>query len=117
MADAPQVVPQTDYPETSYKYQHAVPEYHDKSDHTYSTSQVPGPYDEHDIRDHNRILGLRRRTFWILLVVAIVVVGGAIIGGSVGGSLAVQKSGYAPEMGRNLADKLLTSNQEQIRPK
>ena len=39
--------------------------------------------------NHARILGLRRRNFWILVALAIVLVG-ATIGGSIGGVLAVQ---------------------------
>ena len=43
------------------------------------------------------ILGLRRRQFWTLLVLAILLIGGTI-GGSVGGVLAVQKAGYDKDM-------------------
>jgi hypothetical protein len=79
MSDAPQVVPQSDYPETSWKYEQSVPEYHDKSAPSYS--HVPVPYTEYETKDHSRILGLRRRIFWVLLV-----------GASVGGTLAVKNS-------------------------
>jgi hypothetical protein len=53
------------------------------ADTTQSTPQVPP----------ETILGLRRRNFWILFAVIVLVVC-ATIGGSVGGSLAVQKSKY-----------------------
>ncbi|KAH4023793.1 hypothetical protein HBH98_064200 [Parastagonospora nodorum] len=90
MADAPQVVPRTDYPETSWKYETAVPEYHDKSAPTYA--QTTDMEDEAPKKD-TRIVGLRRRTFWIIVVVAIVVIGGGVVGASVGGTLAVKRSG------------------------
>jgi hypothetical protein len=38
---------------------------------------------------HARVLGIRRRNFWFLVILAVVLVG-ATIGGSIGGVLAVQ---------------------------
>jgi hypothetical protein len=38
-----------------------------------------------------KICGLRRPTFWLLIVLAIVVIG-AVVGGAVGGMLAVQNA-------------------------
>jgi hypothetical protein len=92
MADAPQVVPRTDYPETSWKYETAVLEFHDKSAPTYA--QTTYVEDEAPKKD-TRIMGLRRRTFWIIVVVAIVMIGGGVVGASVGGTLAVKRSEYA----------------------
>lgn len=100
MADAPQVAYHQDYPEAYQKREHAAPQHYADSPSQYAS---PGPsdaqkqpyadYQPRDPEDRNKILGLRRRTFWILLVIGILVIGGAIIGGSVGGSLAVRKYG------------------------
>lgn len=110
MADAPQVVPRTDYPETSWKYEAAVPEYHDKSAPTYTQTAY---VQEEAPRKDTRILGLRRRTFWIIVVLAIVVIGGGVVGASVGGTLAVKRSGYAIKE-LDLEVYLLIAKQEQI---
>lgn len=113
MADAPQVVPRTDYPETSWKYEAAVPEYHDKSVPTYAhTAYV----EEEAPKKDTRILGLRRRTFWIIVVLAIVVIGGGVVGASVGGTLAVKRSGYELK-GHNLEMHLLIAKQKQTQRK
>jgi hypothetical protein len=48
-------------------------------------------YIEDGKQNHARILGLRRRNFWILVALAVVLVG-ATIGGSIGGVLAVQNT-------------------------
>lgn len=98
MADAPQVVQHTDYPEAYQKHEQAAPQYYADSPSRHASpaaSEVlKQPYIDaqpRDMKDRNKILGLRRRNFWIILV-GILVIGAAIIGGSVGGSLAVQNS-------------------------
>lgn len=40
-----------------------------------------------------RICGLRRRTFWILIILLIIVIVGAAVGGSVGGTMARRNAG------------------------
>jgi hypothetical protein len=94
MADAPQVA-----------YDRTLPTaYHGSHDHRQEKLPVPmsppkqqayAYYGEakEPTPQSRTILGLRKRNFWILVVVAIVIVA-ATIGGSVGGSLAVRKSEY-----------------------
>lgn len=51
---------------------------------------------EHDINAGRRprtICGLQKKTFWLLLVLAIVVIGAAV-GGGVGGAMAVNNAKY-----------------------
>ncbi|KAF2845681.1 hypothetical protein T440DRAFT_472462 [Plenodomus tracheiphilus IPT5] len=84
MADAPQVV-------HKMQIQQALPSppaptYEEKQAYVHPT------YDMGNLeagRQHREVLGLRRRNFWILVFLALVVLCAAI-GGSVGGTLAVQ---------------------------
>jgi hypothetical protein len=82
MANAPEI--------ENYPYPEALP-------HKYDASSGPECYyppsdqSHYDASEKNKILGLKRRAFWILTI-AIMVISAAVIGGSVGGSLAIQKS-------------------------
>ena len=73
--------PGTDVKDTSGRYSYL----------TAGATNVNGrhSYMEDGKQHHARILGIRRRNFWILVVLAVVLVG-ATIGGSIGGVLAVQ---------------------------
>jgi hypothetical protein len=93
MADAPQVAHTSPYPESYQKYDQA-PEHYDASQHSPASAHNlyhPTPYVEKPRQD--TILGIRRRNFWILVILAIVI-SAVVIGASVGGSLAVRKAGY-----------------------
>lgn len=93
MADAPQVAHTSPYPESYQKYDHA-PEHYVASQHSPASAHNlyhPTPYVEKPRQD--TILGIRRRNFWILAILAIVI-SAVVIGASVGGSLAVRKAGY-----------------------
>lgn len=64
--------------------------------HPYTPKQEMYPHyggQHSEQRQPRTILGLRRRNFWILFGVILIIVA-ATIGGSVGGSLAVQRSKY-----------------------
>lgn len=97
MADAPQVA-----------YGDARPEVYQGGSRTevYQYQPAPQKQEVHAYYDNARgyeayapaqepatILGIRRRNFWILVVIVVVVVA-ATIGGSVGGSMAVRNLGY-----------------------
>lgn len=56
---------------------------------------------------YGTILGLRRRNFWIVLIMVLLLVG-ATIGGSVGGALAVRNSGCVYRSQSNFAVHRLT---------
>jgi hypothetical protein len=92
MADGLQVARDDQFPEPYTKYDQA-PEHHD-------ASQIQRSRDSNhktlytDLGEVKRptILGLRRRNFWILVALALILTA-AIVGGSVGGTLAVRKSG------------------------
>jgi hypothetical protein len=84
MANAPEIESYP-YPEAlAHKYDGSsgLECYYPPSD----TQQSP-----HDASEKNKILGLKQRAFWILTI-AIMVISAAVIGGSVGGSLAIQRS-------------------------
>jgi hypothetical protein len=92
MANAPEV--------GTYPYPEALPHTLDpstpKSHYAPDTSyqfEHPNATEQLEQSGHRKILGLRRRTFWILAIV-ILLIAGAVVGGSVGGSLAVRNSRY-----------------------
>lgn len=65
---------------------------------------------------HGTILGLRRRYFWTILVVALLLVG-ATIGGSVGGTLAVRNPRCVHILQINVSDIDLLLKQFRFRHK
>jgi hypothetical protein len=94
MADGLQLAHSTHYPEAYSKYDQS-PELHDVSPLQNAQSgdmHHKTPYMYAGEARSSTILGLRRRHFWTLVIVAIVLMA-IIIGGSVGGALAVRKSG------------------------
>jgi len=99
MADAPQVAYGDARPQLAYgdarpevvPYQHAPQK---QEVHAYyDETRGYNPNYAHVRAEHATILGIRRRNFWILVLIAVVVVG-ATVGGSVGGAMAVRDSGY-----------------------
>ncbi|KAH7080893.1 hypothetical protein FB567DRAFT_115092 [Paraphoma chrysanthemicola] len=99
--DAPQVVDNA-YPEVqrsqapleaySPDYNHAAQPKAAEEVRAYYNDEIGA---KHAAQQQTTILGLRRRNFWTLLVIALVLVG-VIIGGSVGGVMAVQNSRSTP---------------------
>ncbi|KAH7066642.1 hypothetical protein BKA63DRAFT_522871 [Paraphoma chrysanthemicola] len=100
--DAPQVVDNT-FPEVQRAHaplEAYSPDYH-HAEQSKAAGEVRAYYNDeigakHAAQQQTTILGLRRRNFWTLLAIALVLVG-AIIGGSVGGMMAVQNSKSNPD--------------------
>jgi hypothetical protein len=93
MADGLQLAHSTQYPDPYSKYDQS-PELHDVSHlHDARSGELhhKTPYMHGGQARSSTILGLRRRHFWTLAVIAVVLMA-IIIGGSVGGALAVRKS-------------------------
>lgn len=94
MADGPQVV---DDQVTNAKYiapEQVVPSSLNQTySHVYDSAVESGQNDSKSLKrtEHQTVCGIRRCTFWILVVSALLVIG-ITIGGSVGGTLAVQDS-------------------------
>lgn len=94
MADAPQVAYAGPWPEADRRHQPpALSPEHKWEDAPQAHHGAYSPTTE------KKILGLRRRNFWILCLLALILVG-AIVGGSVGGVAAVQKKndGYVQSL-------------------
>ncbi|KAF2827846.1 hypothetical protein CC86DRAFT_465677 [Ophiobolus disseminans] len=93
MADAPQVAYEDAHPEV---YQREAGLEHQQAPQNPEVHAYYGKadaYEEHvPVRATPTILGIRRRNFWILAVIAAVIVA-ATISGSVGGAMAVRDSG------------------------
>jgi hypothetical protein len=84
-----EVAPNLDLPEPA-KYAYYAPEvWHNPDDDTNKFTYVAEAHEEQ--HESQRICGLRRRTFWIALGVALIVVAAAV-GGGVGGALALKSS-------------------------
>lgn len=82
-----EVAPNTELPEPQ-KFAYYAPElYIDPDNDAYKYPYKP----ETQEVERKTVCGLRRKTFWILVVVALLVVGGAV-GGGVGGALASASS-------------------------
>ncbi|KAH9869905.1 hypothetical protein J1614_006826 [Plenodomus biglobosus] len=86
MADAPQVVYKAQAQEVLPSP--PVPTYEEKQTYTHTNYHM-GNLEA--AQQHGQVLGLRQRNFWILIFLALVVLCAAI-GGSVGGTLAVQNA-------------------------
>jgi hypothetical protein len=103
MADAPQVAYAQSELEVDqiHEQPHTAYQYVDAAWSSPSLSPLPNKaavirYEEGDgalPQKASKILGLRRRTFWVVLVLVVVLISGTI-GGSVGGALAVHNSRY-----------------------
>lgn len=76
---------------------------HIPSSHVWPQNAFPAPqYEKHDAggittepgprpsADHDKIFGLRRVTFFLILTIGLLLIGGAV-GGGVGGSIAAKK--------------------------
>jgi hypothetical protein len=80
-SDAPRI-----YPGAPHTYS-VAPQKEETHAHYYEPT---GQGESGATKAHATILGVRRRNFWILVLVGVLVVG-ATIGGSVGGSMAVRR--------------------------
>jgi hypothetical protein len=94
MSDGLQLAREDQFPEHySNPKDNQAPEYHDASQ---SERSEDFKHNEKMLYTGEAkcltILGLRRRNFWVLVALALILTA-AIVGGSVGGALAVRKSG------------------------
>jgi hypothetical protein len=106
-----EVAPNLDLPEPA-KYAYYAPEvWHNPDDDTNKFTYVAEAHEEK--HEPPRIYGLRRRTFWIAVGVAMIVVAAAV-GGGVGGALASKssrKNASAPQFELAFATPTPTSSQ------
>lgn len=92
MSDGPQVVPSEHQFQALPQAEHLAPSLHS---HHVSDALIESqnPYENQKRARHATICGVQRRYFWMFCVVIVLSIA-AIVGASVGGSLAVQRAGY-----------------------
>ncbi|OAL51747.1 hypothetical protein IQ07DRAFT_390262 [Pyrenochaeta sp. DS3sAY3a] len=85
-----EVVPESERPEQQ-KYAYYSPEPIIPASYGEDTHKIPYAQAVHEQDQPRTICGIRKRTFWIVLIVAIIVIAAAV-GGGVGGALANRSS-------------------------